>query len=468
MDHMVRTEAKPKRDWLEVLLLVLVVAVVIVHPTSYAFSLAWLGKLLGFPAKIVEKAPRVTIADILIWLAGALLVLKMLIRRDFRPLKALAVPAVVLVLLAVASMLFARNKLTAIADVIQWVEYFIVLFLVLVNVLSTKEQLRLAALLWLAVGSAVALWGLVHYLDESRSVVNVSGSFLNRNILSGYLAILLPVAWGSMLHSRKVSTAVRSAVLVILGLVVMLAGGPWIAALIGVAVITFVRSPKLFPVLALALVILVVVVFPLLPRDNAAPLTESVRTFDETRAARPPNTVALDMVESRRLSARYLHWQAAMKFLTPSYDPPGWHRANTSISRVVHTRFLLLGCGIGNYQQNIGGYYPLSTKPAENTLEPDTLNLYLVMAVSVGIPAVLAFLWLVGAFLRRAAVGYMKVRDPFLRGLLLGCIGSLASLLITNVFTSTLVHGSGPAMILVFAFASAGACLAERESVAVE
>ena len=75
----------------------------------------------------------------------------------------------------------------------------------------------------------------------------------------------------------------------------------------------------------------------------------------------------------------------------------------------------------------------------------------------------MAFLWLVGGFIRRAACGYRATEDPFMKGLLLGGIGALASLLITNVFTETLVHGSGPAMIILFALVSAAACLAERK-----
>ncbi|HUW56660.1 MAG TPA: hypothetical protein VMZ92_08500 [Planctomycetota bacterium] len=454
-------ETKPKRDRLEVLLLILVVAVILGHPTSHAFSLAWLGKLLGFPVKIVEKAPRMTLADILIWLAGAALVLRMLIRRDFRALKVLAVPAVVLILLAVASMLFAQNKLTAMADVVQFVEYFIVLTLVLASVLGTKGHLETLTWPWLAVGVFLVIGSACEYLGTGRTSAEVSCTFLNRNVLSGYLAMLLPLAWGLMLFKRTdpghpiMRLAWYLALLVILGLglTVMLAGGPWIAAVLGILIVSVVRSRKLFPVVLLVMLVLVIGVYPLLPRNNTAVLAKSLQVFDEEVKTDNP----MD-----RMNPRYVEWQAGVKFLTP-----GYHR-QLGISRRAHLRQLLLGVGIGNYQQHIGRFYGFLPKPNVNTTEPDTQSLYLVLAVSVGIPAVLAFLWLVGAFLRRAAVGYAKATDPFLRGLLLGCVGSLASLLITNIFTSTLVHGAGPAMILVFAFASAGARLAEGESIAAE
>jgi hypothetical protein len=454
---------------IEILIAVLVLVVIVVHPmTSLGISLGWLGRLLGFGEKVVAKAPRLTLADVVIWLAGVLLLARILLRRNFRSLGSLPPAAVVLVLLAALSMLFAENKLTAIADVVQYVEYFIVFYLAAVAVLTTKERLRLAVLLWLAVGSAVILWALIHYQAASRDALHVSGPFLNRNVLGGYLAMLLPLSWGLMLDSRSVSICVQSLVLAVLALVVMLAGGPWIAALVGMGVITFARSPKLFPLFAVGILMLVLVLFPALPRDNVRVLATSLYPWDETQKDPTPDATpsptgvpapgATNLFDARRLNPRYVEWQAAMKFLTP-----GAHR-ELGMSRARHMRHLLLGVGIGNYQLNIGRYYGFLPKPNANTTEPDTNNLYLVLAMSVGIPAALAFLWLVGTFLHRAAASRRAASDDFLRGLCLGGAGALTSLLVTNVFTGTLVHGSGPAMILLFAFVSAGARLVERTS----
>ena len=452
-------EARPKRDALEFLLGVLVLLVIVAHPlTSLGVSLAWPARLLGFGEKIVEKAPRLTLDDVLIWLAGGVLVLRMLLRRDFRPLRSLPVAAVVLVLLAALSMLFARNRLTAIADVVQYVEYFIVFYLALAAVLTTVERLRLAALLWLLVGSAAAVWGLIHYLTDSRDALSVSGPFLNRNVLGGYLAMLVPFSWGLMLHSRSAFGVVQSLALAVLALVVTLAGGPWLAMLIGIGVITVARSPKLFPLFAVGVLALVIGVFPSLPRDNASILAKSLYPFDD----RPQLTLAITppvgCFEAQRLSPRYLEWQAAARFLTP-----GAYR-ELGMSRAAHTKLLLLGVGIGNYQENIGRYYGALPKPNANLTEPDTNNLYLVLAMSAGLPAALAFLWLAGTFLRRAVSGRRDASDDSLRGLLLGCAGAIASVLVANLFTQTPVHGAGPAMILLFAFVAAGTRLLERRS----
>jgi hypothetical protein len=450
-------EAKSKRDLLGLVIVVLVLGVVVAHPTSWAFSLEWLGKLLGLPAQVCAKAPRFVVADVLIWLAGALLLARIVLRGEWFRFKTIPLAAVVLVLLAVLSMVFAANKLVAVAKVVQWVEYFIVLYLLLVSVLVDIDRVKLVAGLWLVAASVVAIWGLVHYCEEqTRAPLDVSGPFLDRNIFSGYLAMILPLSWGMVLYSRKMMVWIEALALIGIGLVAMLAGGPWIAALIGMGIVSFVRSPRLFPVFAAAVLVLALSNWDSLPRDNARILAKSVSVFDED--LKTGETVpSAGVTEVARISPRYLHWQVAGKFLAPSFY------RELAVPASAHAKQLLVGVGIGNYQQNIGQYYGSIPKANFNNDEPDTHNLYLVMAVSVGIPAVLAFLWLVGGFLRRAAAGFAATEDPWLKGLLLGAIGAMASLLVTNVFTETLVHGSGPAMMILFALVAASAGFSERK-----
>jgi len=452
-------EGRSRTAWLDFAIAMLVLVVIVVHATSWAFPLSWLGELLGFDAETVKKAPRLTLADVLIWIAGALLVLRMILRRDFRALRRLPLAGVLLTVLVLVSMFFAKNKLTAIAEVIQFVEYFVVLTLLLAAVLSTKDRLKLATTLWLTVGAVVVVWALVHYLDADRDALDVSGPFLNRNVLGGYLAMLLPLAWGLALCSGRRSSLVQAGVLVAAGFVVMLAGGPWLAAAAGVLVISTVRAPRLLPVLLGVFLIAVVVLFPLLPRDNAHVLAKSLDAYDSSQT-----------VVEKRYSQRYIRWQACIRFLTPSYfEQDGRvYKAPFGIPRSRHLRYLLLGVGIGNYEKGLDEYFGDLPKPNENITEPDTQNAYLVLAFSAGVPAALALVWLLGGALRRSAWASRKTSDRFLGGLLLGCVGALVSLVIANVFTETLVHGCGPAMILVLTLSTSGARLAERERARAE
>ena len=438
--------SRPKKSGvLDFLIICLVVAIIIAHPTSWTFSPEEVGKALGFAPELLRKAPRLTIVDVLIWIASALLLLKMIVRRNFRCLRTFPVAAAVLVALAAASITQAQNKLPAIADVIQFVEYFILLFLLIADFITNGSRLRLVVLLWLTVGTAVVLWGFAHYLSRGDySAVQVAGPFLNRNVLGGYLAILIPLAWGLMLHVRKIPAKFENLLLAAVGLLVMLAGGPWIAAVIGIGLITVIRSPKLFPAVAFVLLAVVLFAFPLLPRNNSRILVSSVNMYDE---------------EAGQISPRYAQWQACVKALTLG------NHETLGMKEKDHVRQLLLGVGIGNFQENVGRYYGSLPKQNKNTMEPNSQNLYLVMGLGVGIPAVLAFLWLVGTCIGRTAVAYRK-STGLSSGILLGCMGALVSLLIANLFTETLVHGTGPAMILLFAVSTGAADIVERESLA--
>ena len=509
---MSETAAKPslektqdkRRDRLGVAVVALVLLVVVGHPTSWAFGLGWLGRLLGFSRKICEKAPHLAVADVLIWVAGALLVARIVVERDWKRLKMLSLPGVLLAAWAVASMLFAPNKLTAVAEAVQFVEYFVVLYLLVVTVTSTSERLLSVLNLWLVVGCVVAVAGLVDYLGtpaadaSSRCIGTVAGPLANRNVYGGYLAILAPMAFGLALVSGRWTMIVQGAALAVVGLATVLAGGPWLGMVVGMAVVAFVRSTKVFVIFAAALLVLALVAAPMLPHDNLSVLRQSVQVFDEDASAAPPLAPAIEewrriepslppaadnalapndeqnlrlrafgrtlkgasdsVVAVDRLNPRYVEWQLAMKFLTP-----GIWREMPNIRARDHARRLILGVGVGNYRE-VNQFYGALPKPNANTTEPDTANLYLVLAVSAGIPAALIFLWLVGAHLRRAAVGYLATDDPALKGLLLGGIAALVSLLVTNIFTDTLVRGTGPATILVLALVASAASLVERKS----
>ena len=89
-------EPQARRDWLGMAVTLGVLLVIVVHPTSRALSLAWLGRMLGFSEKICAKAPHLAVADILIWLTGAALALRLVLERDWRRLKLLSVPGALL------------------------------------------------------------------------------------------------------------------------------------------------------------------------------------------------------------------------------------------------------------------------------------------------------------------------------------------------------------------------------------
>jgi hypothetical protein len=466
---------KPVRSQisLSVVIGVLVFAIIALHATSFAF-----------PIRGGGKGPRISLTEVLVWVTGGLWLFNAFLYAEWHSRAHVPRSAWLLILLAFVSFLFcAGDWLLGFAELVKFVTLFAALYFILVNVLTTRERLRTAIMLWMLVVAAVVVWGLIDYCRSEPAAppqkpwdgfpYNVAASFADRNVLSGYLALVIPFAWGMMIHPTSFGRAAWLVLLIAVSFVVMLAGGPWIAALAGIAVISFVRGPRNCALVATVFVLALLIVVPLLPRNNIKVLGESIFAYSEQPQVRPVPLVMPDnaadrafvennFVDKARVSPRYIEAQAALKFLTPGFG------REVGISGVRHLGELLFGVGIGNYQQNIGRFYQFLPKTTWNNTEPDTHCFYLVLAVSTGIPAALAFLCLIGGALRRAGAAYRAVEDPFLSGVALGCIGSLTSLLVVNVFTSTVVHGVGPAMILVLALTSVTARLVERNPRAEE
>jgi hypothetical protein len=204
---------------------------------------------------------------------------------------------------------------------------------------------------------------------------------------------------------------------------------------------------------------------PALPRDNVKVLVDSLAVYNEVPEP-PRNRPGGEWVEVERINPRYIEWQAAMKQLTAAtYVDPEADAPLRKEQLRTYVRRCLVGCGPGGYQEalrqlrlRIRTYPP----PNRNITEPDTQNFYLVTAVQSGVPAVLAFLWLVAGRLYAAGAAYRLAGEPLSAGVSLGCAGSMIGLLIANIFTPTLVHGLGPEMILVFALSAAVMNLVER------
>jgi len=109
----------------------------------------------------------------------------------------------------------------------------------------------------------------------------------------------------------------------------------------------------------------------------------------------------------------------------------------------------LLGVGAGNYQLRIGEYYGLL--PDVKKSEPDTNNLYLVVAGSMGLAGLVSLVALLSYFWRLAGGLWLRVETDWERGLAAGLAGSIGAMVAANFFTSLLVRGTGLVMILVVA-----------------
>jgi hypothetical protein len=253
----------------------------------------------------------------------------------------------------------------------------------------------------------------------------VRGTFGNRNVLGGYLALLLPLAFGLLLQARAPACRIGLGLLVLVGLAVCLSGPALLAIMLVLLAQAAWRGRAWLLGTGLVLMVGLTLLSPRLPRMNLYEAFQSMALYDET--GQP--------------ARRYPEWQAAAVM---TLERP-W-----------------FGVGPGAYQKRIGAFYgvvPNATGPSE----PDIQNLYLVLAASAGLPACAAFLLLLAGGVKAAAVRACLPQMPgpepgrWWSGFDVGVAGALAALAFTAIWHPLLVRGIGLPLALLLAAARRGA-----------
>ncbi len=375
--------------------------------------------LIGPTQFSIEVAPKTFLSpvDPLVWFAGGLL----LVSAGWPTLSGLfrRTPLVIFLFLAAIAMsvMHAGYRLKSIKDLIQAVEYFLLAFWLFTSLLDDPAR-RARALRWAGVVlTAILLLALAQYAWPAAEIDNlkVGGTFTNRNVLGGFLALTLPVVGGLLLYDPVPLRKTWYAILLIGGAWVLLSGGAAIGLGVAFGLLTAWHHPRTTALAGLAVVIILSAA-PLLPRSNPTVWSQSIALFDD------------DGVPTQR----YTEWQAA-RFM--SEDHP------------------LLGVGQGLYQDHIGTYYGYLPSP-EHAAEPDTQNLYLVLGSSAGIPAAILFILMLAVFHGRALRAAHHATDPVTRGLAWGVGAGLIGFGVACLWSPLLVRGIGIPLAFIMALAT--------------
>jgi len=320
---------------------------------------------------------------------------------------------------AALSVLWADDARAAVKELIQLALYFGAGTLLAGAALRLTggRGLRLAVGTMLGVGALIVAFALGQYwLGPMDNPLVVRGSFGNRNVLGGYLALLLPMAFGLMLYSPSPRLRLALGLLVLAGLSVCLSGAALLAIALAILALAARRGAAWLAGTGLVLMVGFTLLLPRLPRANDAAAFDSLALYDA----------------EGRPTRRYPEWQAATVM---ALERP-W-----------------VGQGLGGYQKQIGPFYgvvPNATGPAE----PDIQNLYLVLAASAGLPACLAFLlmlWNGMADAWKGGEGRDDAPPEVLPGLGAGLAAALGAFALTAVWHPLLVRGIGLPMALLLA-----------------
>jgi hypothetical protein len=282
----------------------------------------------------------------------------------------------------------------------------------------------------------------------------VAGWYDYRAVFGTLVAMLAPAAVAFALLDKDTAVRWSAGGVAVISLCVTLAGGGFLAACAGIVAVAaaygvYRRMLTGFTVVV-ALLAVGAVVLPRLPRENPAVLLRSVAFY-----ARPDGQPQ----QEKRPTPRLRRLQAALDLLGAPANPQN----EKSPSYWVH------GVGANQYQKNINRFYqPPYEKPARRTddetafdLDADerfTFSFFETVAVELGVPGLLAVLFLFaawilsagGAFARFAAAG----RDADTKATLaLAALGSGCGALVVSLFANPVIRGVGGPFALFFALA---------------
>lgn len=382
-----------------------------------------------------KHGPFIALADVVALIVGGIFALWVLIGRRWRQLDWAPLPVWAWIAVAVLSGLGAESLKSAVLEVIQLVLYFGVVYMLFANVLVSEGQRRAAVRTLLAATTLIVLYGLFQYLTAHEPMA-VKSLFQSRTSYSGFLALVMPLFFGLTLWSELTWERVWCGALAVLGGLTILAPPLiWIVAAVFVVMGAAWSRSRLWGIVTLCVAMFMVVTLALAPLNQRVlretlnpyeegPIFKVMQVGDEGAADAPPGPI---------VKKRWIEWMPALNMLAENF---------------------VLGVGAGNYQTNIGQPEYYGFLPNVKKSEPDTNNLYLVTAGSMGLAGLVCLIAFMGHFWSLASRLWMHAQTPFARALACGLYGSCLALLGANLFTSVFVRGTSLAWALVFALIS--------------
>ncbi|MBI3321168.1 MAG: O-antigen ligase family protein [Candidatus Omnitrophica bacterium] len=289
----------------------------------------------------------------------------------------------------------------------------IVLFFLAFHLIRDRRSIQQMIVVMLIVVTAAALMAIKDYIDvgpnSSLEKTRVGGIAMQPNMLGAffvYYMFLFAAFWVDRLKKFRYWGLLVPFLLCFRAIQVTFSRGAYIAFAAGALAMTFFKN-KIACVILICLGVFAFMNPWLLPRGIAYRFSSTMR-----------NVQINDVYESSDL--------------VNNLDSSSYSRLQIWAGAVQMIReYPLFGVGYGVFPYFIGRYVTARK-------QMDAHNSYLIIAAEMGIPALLVFLWILGALFMKTRWLYRHAKDPFFKSMALGWLGGLSGLMVANMFGSRL------------------------------
>ncbi len=374
-----------------------------------------------------KDGPFILYADLLAALLAGIWFISVLVRRRMGQIIMPPLATWALLGVAILSAAGATSLKSSVVEIAQLVLYFVVVFAMFADLVHSQHRMMLTVKALMLSTTVVVIVALYQYFTTDEPSL-VRGTFGNRNVYSGFLAMVLPLFYGMSVWIDDRNQRVWMVGLIVVGAVTMLAGPQFWCLIIVLAAMSALRGSRTLGIFMLSAAVFFAVTIPLLPKTRTAVFGELADVYERGEAYKQltmPGEEAPPLIKKR-----WLEWQPALTMTAEK---------------------LLFGVGVGDYQINIGMSEYYGFLPNAKKSEPDTNNLYLVIASSMGLLGLVALVLFMGYFVGAARRLWRKAGNPWALGLAAGMAGSAWAIALTNIFGSLFVRGNSLIWALLFA-----------------
>jgi hypothetical protein len=393
-----------------------------------------------------------------IWAVFLLWVVASIRRGNIGKIRHLPLSLIVFIVFALLSVIAADRSVGSLKDLVQLFDYFVLLFIVVVNNIETKKQVVTLIDILCAVTAITICYAAYQYVLFSDMTYMVRATFENRNVFNAYLSITMPLLFCMFTIRRSRIASILYGAVLAGGIVVVTSIPAFFMLAVTLSVLSFIITRRARSIAVVLAIFLITAVAPVgvgidefgrlrhllgdaeSKEGYHAKLEKAARmTCHERLAKHEGEKYAIylysDVVPLREISAAYVDDQVGARIKYVMFGEGGhvnqrfieWYAAFNILGEKP-----LLGVGTGNYYSQIGFYYNLL--PKINTIEPESQNGYLMTLFTMGLCGLGALVWIMTHFFRMGAGAFKTAGESFEKRLALGLLGSLGTGILINNF----------------------------------